>query len=298
MEKKQEIGFIGFGIMGQPMALRLIEAGYGLWGYARRPESLRELTGKGAIPCKSPKEVAEHANIIFTMVSDTPDVEEVILGEKGIIEGIRPNSIVVDMSTISPSNTRSIALTLGGKRAHMLDAPVSGGDQGAINGTLSIMVGGKTEIFERVLPLFQCLGKNIIHIGDNGAGQVAKMCNQLLIAQTMTAVGEALLFAKASNVDPAKVREALLGGFANSQILKIHGKRMLEHDFEPGFKALLHHKDMRIALQNAAELSVSVPGAALAAQYINALIGNGHGDLDSSAVVLLQEQLAGLSLKN
>lgn len=292
----EKIGFIGLGIMGSPMALNLRKAGYPMWVYARRPELMEPLIKAGATACPSPQSVAEQTDIIFTMVSDTPDVEEVILGEYGIIQGVEAGNLVIDMSSIAASRTRHIAATLAVLGVEMLDAPVSGGDKGAIEGTLSIMVGGKAAQFERARPLFDILGKNVVHIGDNGAGQIAKTCNQVLISQTIVAVGEALLLAKAAGVDPANVRRALLGGFASSRILELHGQRMLDHDFEPGFKSKLHQKDMRIALQTAHEVGIALPCAALATQYLNALIGSGLGELDSAAILIPQEKLSGISL--
>ncbi|NNF96522.1 MAG: NAD-binding protein, partial [Halobacteria archaeon] len=210
------IGFIGLGIMGRPMALNLIKAAYPLSVYARHPDMMEPLTHEGATACNSPQAVASQSDVIITMVSDTPDVEHVILGEKGIIHGVQPDSVVIDMSTISPSATRRIAETLSKQGIQMLDAPVSGGEQGAIDGTLSIMVGGKEDIFQRVLPIFEILGKNIVHIGEHGAGQVTKACNQIVIAQTLIAITEAFILARVSGVDPVKVRAALLGGFAGS----------------------------------------------------------------------------------
>jgi 2-hydroxy-3-oxopropionate reductase len=198
------------------------------------------------------------------------------------------------MSTISPIATIALSARLGESGVEMLDAPVSGGEQGAVSGTLSFMVGGKAEVFERVRPLFEVMGKNITRCGDAGAGQVTKACNQIVITQTIAAVGEAFVFARRNGVDPANVRQALLGGFAGSKVLEAHGQRMLDHDFDPGFKARLHRKDMRIVLDTAAELGIPVPGAAVGAQYINALVGGGEGELDSSAIYKLQESLAGL----
>lgn len=293
---KEKVGFIGLGIMGRPMALNLCKAGYPLWVYARRVEMMQPLITAGAMSCTSPQAVAEHADIIVTMVADTPDVEQVILGEKGIIHGASAGKLVIDMSTIAASTTRVIAEKLATQQIEMLDAPVSGGEKGAIDGTLSIMVGGKAEQFKRALPLFNNLGKNIVHIGAHGAGQVAKACNQVVISQTLTAVGEALLLAKAAGVDPANVREALLGGFAYSRILELHGQRMLDHDFTPGFKIKLHQKDLRIVMQIAHELGIALPGMALTTQYFNALVGTGQGELDSAALILAQEQLSDISL--
>lgn len=292
----EKIGFIGLGIMGKPMALNLRRAGYELWVHARRADMMQPLVAAGAWACVSPHAVAEQTDIIFTMVSDSPDVAAVILGDHGLIHGAHSGSLVIDMSSIAASTTRHIAHTLAERGIQMLDAPVSGGEKGALMGTLSIMVGGSTDAFERALPLFQILGKNIVHIGDHGAGQIAKTCNQVLISQTLVAVGEMLLLAQAAGVDPAKVRQALLGGFAYSTILENHGQRMLTHDFAPGFKIKLHQKDLRVAMQAAHELGLPLPGTALAAQYFNALMGRDQGELDSAAVVLAQEQLSNIHL--
>ena len=221
------LSFIGLGIMGKPMALNLLKGGHKLRVHGRRPETMKPLVAAGAQGCASPQEAAEGADAIFIMVSDTPDVEHVIFGELGVIDGARRGSAVVDMSSISPIATQLIAKKLAEKGVDMLDAPVSGGEAGAVSGTLSIMVGGKAAVFERVLPLFQLMGKNIVHVGDHGAGQTAKVCNQMVVAQTIVAVSEAMIFASKAGVDPAKVRQALLGGFAGSKILEVHGQRML-----------------------------------------------------------------------
>jgi 2-hydroxy-3-oxopropionate reductase len=289
------IGFIGLGIMGRPMALNLKQGGHKLFVHARRAESMEPLAAAGAISCASPAEVARQADLIFTMVADTPDVEQVILGENGVLDGVRSGSLVVDMSTVSPAATRAIAQRLREHGVEMLDAPVSGGEAGAINGTLSIMVGGSEQAFARALPLFEAMGKNIVHVGGNGAGQVCKSCNQVVIGHTIAGVGEALLLARASGVDPAKVREALLGGFANSKVLEVHGQRMIDGNYEPGFKTRLHQKDMRIVMEAAHELGLALPGAAQVAQYLNALMGRGLGELDSSAIYRVQENASGLA---
>ncbi|MCF7984244.1 MAG: 2-hydroxy-3-oxopropionate reductase [Thiohalocapsa sp.] len=291
----ETIGFIGLGIMGLPMAINLIGAGHRLVVHARRAESMAPLVQAGAKACDSPAAVAWQSTVIFTMVADTPDVEQVMLGERGVIDGIQAGSIAVDMSTISPSATRHVSARLSERGAEMLDAPVSGGDIGAINGTLSIMVGGNETAFERVLPLFEVLGRNIVHVGPSGAGQVCKACNQIVVAQTIAAVGEALLLAEASGVDGAKVRESLLGGFAGSRILEVHGQRMLDANYAPGFKASLHQKDMRIVQEAAQELGIALPGASQVAQYLNALVGQGFGELDSASVYRMQRQLNGRS---
>lgn len=288
------IGLIGPGIMGRPMALNLLKSGYKLWAYARRAEALQALAAAGATACATPAEVAAQADIIFIIVSDTPDVEAVIFGEQGLIHKARGGSVIVDMSTISPTATKVFAERLAAKGIAMLDAPVSGGETGAINGTLSIMVGGKADVFERVQPLFACMGKNIVHIGDHGAGQVAKSCNQIVVSVTIEAVAEALTFARKNGVDAAKVREALLGGSANNRILEVHGQRMLDNNFKPGFKVGLHQKDMRIVMETAHQLGVALPAAALVTQHLNALKGAGDAELDSSAVVKVIARMSGV----
>jgi 2-hydroxy-3-oxopropionate reductase len=288
-----KVGFVGLGIMGRPQALNVMKAGHAMAVWARRKESMRPLADAGATACASPGEAAALADAVFVMVSDTPDVEHVIFGPKGIIEGARPGTVVVDMSTISPVATRDIATRLADKGIEMLDAPVSGGEVGAINGTLSIMVGGKPEVFARIKPLFECMGRNIVHIGANGAGQVAKACNQIVAAVTLEAVSEGLTLARRNGVDPAKVRDALMGGFAYSKVLEVHGRRILERDFKPGFKAKLHRKDLKIVTDTAAHLGITLPQASLVASHLNALVGLGCGDEDSAAVVKVIERAAG-----
>ncbi|MBI2312314.1 MAG: 2-hydroxy-3-oxopropionate reductase [Betaproteobacteria bacterium] len=287
------VGFIGLGIMGQPMALNLVKGGHTLAVYGRRAETVQPLEANGATACGSPRDVAAKSEITIVMVSDTPDVEQVILGENGVIHGARPGSVVVDMSTISPSATRAMAKKLAEKGIEMVDAPVSGGDIGAIQGTLSIMVGGKPEVFERVKPVLECVGKTIVHIGPNGAGQVAKACNQIVAGVTIQAVAEALTLARASGVDAGKVRDALLGGFAYSRILEVHGKRMLDRVYKPGFKAKLHQKDMAIVLREAHQLGLALPAAALVAQQFNAMVGAGEAELDNSGIIRVLERAAG-----
>ncbi|UCE88706.1 MAG: 2-hydroxy-3-oxopropionate reductase [Pseudomonadota bacterium] len=288
----EQIGFIGLGIMGKPMALNLLKAGYPLHVYARRAEQTQPLLAEGATAHDSAQAVATHSDVVILMVSDTPDVEEVILGAQGVLAGARAGSVVVDMSTIAPANTRALAKRLAEQDVAMLDAPVSGGEAGAIAGTLSIMVGGEAAVFARLKPVFEVLGKNIVHVGGNGAGQVTKMCNQMVVAQTIAAVGEALLLAERCGVGPAKVRAALLGGFASSRVLEAHGQRMLEDNFTPGFRARLHQKDLRIALESARDVGVTVPGTAAAAQLLGTLVERGDGDLDHAAMITVLREMA------
>lgn len=281
------IGFIGLGIMGRPMINNLLQAKFKLGLYARNPKSLQNFTANNIEIYKSPAELAEHCDITITNVSDSPDVKDVVTGQNGIIHGANPKHLVIDMSTISPEVTRSIAQDLAAKDIDMLDAPVSGGEQGAIDGTLSIMVGGDQDAFNSALPVFKILGKNIVHIGDHGAGQVSKACNQILAAQTIIAVAEAFLLAKSSGVDPSNVRKALLGGFANSKVLELHGQRMLDNNYKPGFKAELHYKDIGIALKSAEENNISMPGTERVEEFLRNIVEQGDGELDSAAIATL-----------
>jgi len=288
------VAFIGLGIMGRPMALNLHKAGHKVFVHGRRPESMTPLAEADCTACASAAEAAAQADVTFIMVSDTQDVEQVLFAAGGVAQGAKPGSVVVDMSTISPTATRHYADDLKARGIDMLDAPVSGGDVGAINATLSIMVGGKPEVFERVKPLFEAMGKNIVLVGDNGAGQVAKACNQIVVAVTIEAVAEALTFARKNGVDAAKVRDALMGGFAGSRILEVHGKRMLDNNYQPGFKTKLHQKDMNIVMQTAKELGLALPAAALVMQHMNALMGTGDAELDSAAVMKVVERISGV----
>jgi len=287
------VGFIGLGIMGKPMAGHLVAADHRVHVYNRSPKPFQELSAKGAVPCRSSREVAEKSDVIFIIVSDTPDVEAVMFGAAGLYDGLRPGSVVVDMSTISPAATREFAKRLAAKKIDMLDAPVSGGQVGAEQATLSIMVGGEAAVFERVRPYFDLMGKNIIHIGANGAGQTCKLSNQIVVAVTIEAVSEALVFASKAGVDPSKVRQALLGGFAQSRILEIHGKRMIDRNFTPGFKIGLQQKDLNLVLQTARAMGVSLPATAVTQELYNAVSGQGNSDLESAALVFAIEKLAG-----
>lgn len=287
-----DIGFIGLGIMGKPMAGHLISAGHTVRVYNRHAAPVKALSEKGAAACRSSAEVAEKADIIFIMVPDTPDVEMVLFGPKGVAESVRKGSIVVDMSSISPIATKEFAARLAAKGVEMLDAPVSGGQVGAENATLSIMVGGKADIFAKIKPYFELMGKNIVHIGPSGDGQTCKVANQIVVALTIEAVGEALLLAAKAGADPAKVREALLGGFAQSRILDLHGQRMIARTFKPGFRIRLHQKDLNLALQTARSLGLSLPNTATAQELFNAVAAQDGADLDHSAMVLALEKLA------
>jgi 2-hydroxy-3-oxopropionate reductase len=287
-----KIGFIGTGIMGRPMALNLIKAGHDLYTWGRRFDTVEPLLVAGAMGKGTPAEVAAAAEITFTMVANTTDVEQVVMGERGLMHGAGAGSVIVNMSTISPSSARRMAEQLAPRGIHMLDAPVSGGQAGATAGTLSIMVGGDEAVFLRVKPLFEVLGKNIVHVGGAGAGQVVKACNQVVISLTMEGVAEAILLAKNNGVDPAKMREALMGGYANSKILEVHGQRMLEGNYKAGFKVKLHHKDMGIVMDNAHEHHTPLPGAELVAKQIASLMEAGEGELDSTALMLALERLS------
>jgi 2-hydroxy-3-oxopropionate reductase len=288
----KKIGFIGLGIMGKPMAGNLIVAGYQLVVHDINREAVQELVAKGAEEALSPKEASESADAIVTILPDDDTVELVATGKEGVLEGMSEGAILVDMSTISPTTAKRIAERLEANGMEMLDAPVSGGEVGAIEGSLSIMVGGKQEIFDRVLPVLQKMGKNINYVGDHGAGQVAKASNQIIVALTIEAVAEALIFAKKSGVDPDKVRDALLGGFAHSRVLELHGRRMLERNFEPGGKVRLHKKDTGIAMSIAKELGMYLPGTSLVSQLWNAVAAQGGLDWDHSSMVKVLELMS------
>ena len=286
------LGFIGLGIMGKPMAGHLLEAGNTVHVYDVVAASIKEVAGKGGVACQSSKEVAQKSDIIFMMVPDTPDVEAALFGKDGVAEGVKSGSIVVDMSSISPIATKEFAKKLAAMGVKMLDGPVSGGQVGAENATLSIMVGGEPKVFEQIKPYFELMGKNIVHIGGNGDGQTCKVANQIVVGETIMAISEALLFASKAGADPQKVREALLGGFAQSRILDLHGKRMIERTFKPGFRIRHQQKDLNNALQGARSLGMSLPGAAVAQELFNAVSAQGDIDLDHSALVLALEKMA------
>lgn len=293
-----KLGFIGLGVMGRPMAFNLMKRGHGMAVYARRRESVAPLVAAGARDYATPAEVAVNAEVVFTMVTHSSDVEQVVLGENGLIHGAARGSAVVDMETISPTVARRVAQALAEKGIEMLDAPVSGGPMGAEQATLSIMVGGKEPVFERIRPLFECLGKTIIYMGDQGAGQITKACNQLALLVTAQGTAEALALARSCGVDPAKVREVMLGGVAASRVLELFGKRMIERNFANGIDARLYHKDLAVVLGLAHELGLAVPAAALTMQNVNALIGRGEGRSDLSALIKVVEGMSMRGLGN
>jgi len=286
-----DVGFIGLGIMGRPMAENLIAAGHSLFLHSRSgvPE---DLTAAGGTACGSAKEVAEKAEIVITMVPDTPDVERVLFGDGGVAEGLSAGKIVVDMSSISPLETKEFAAGIKALGCQYLDAPVSGGEVGAKGGTLTIMVGGPEEAFEKVNPLFEVMGKNITLVGGNGDGQTTKVANQIIVGLNIQAVSEALVFAAKAGADPAKVREALMGGFASSKILEVHGERMLKRTFNPGFRIELHQKDLNLALTGARALALCLPNTAICQQLMSACAAQGGGGWDHSALVRAIEALA------
>ena len=289
------LGFIGLGIMGTPMAAHLRAAGHTLYVHSRSapPQALLDA---GAVACASGAEVAQKADIIFTMVPDTPDVEKVLFGKDGVVAGLTDlngkGKVVVDMSSIDPMATKAFAEKINALGCDYLDAPVSGGEVGAKAATLTVMVGGPQVAFDRVKPLFELMGKNITLIGGNGDGQTCKVANQIIVALNIAAVSEALVFASKAGADPAKVRQALMGGFASSRILEVHGERMIKRTFNPGFRIALHQKDLNLALQSARTLGVALPQTAGAAQLMNSCAALGHSQLDHSALVRALEVLA------
>ena len=291
------IGLIGLGVMGKPMARNLMKAGYPLVVHNRSRAAVDELAKEGARAATSPKQVAAQTNIVITMLPDSPDVALVVAGNDGIFDGARAGTLLIDMSTISPVVARKLAHDAAARGIDMLDAPVSGGDVGALNATLSIMVGGKEDAFNRALPVFQTLGKNIVRIGDAGAGQVAKAANQLIVGLAIEAVSEALVLAAKAGVDPAKVRQALLGGFAQSRVLDLHGQRILNRNFMPGARVSTQHKDLGIALALGKEYNVPLPATAQVHQMYNAMLAAGRADLDHSSLVMLIEQMAQTQVK-
>ena len=290
------IGFIGLGVMGKPMAKNLIKAGCSLVVHNRSRSAVDELVAAGAQPGASPADIARRSTIVITMVPDTPDVQRVLTGADGVLSAVQRGAVVVDMSSISPTVTQQLAREVASHGASMLDAPVSGGEIGAINASLSIMVGGDEAAFARVLPVLQAMGNKdrIVHIGPSGAGQVCKICNQIAIGGALAGVSEAFALAKKAGVDAARVRQALLGGFAASRVLEVHGERMLTGNYKPGFRTRLYQKDLRLANEAALANGVAVPGTALITQLINALVASGGGDLDYAALGTVLFKMAAL----
>ncbi len=292
-----KIGFIGTGIMGLPMAQNLQKAGHDIFLSEHHDKAPAALLEGGAVALANPKEVAQEAEFIIIMVPDTPQVEDVLFRENGVAEGVGQNKIVIDMSSISPSATKQFAEKIKASGAEYLDAPVSGGEVGAKAGSLSIMVGGSEAAFERALPLFQAMGKNITRVGENGDGQTAKVANQIIVALNIQAVAEALLFAARNGADPAKVREALMGGFAGSKILEVHGERMIKGTFDPGFRISLHQKDLNLALAGARELGLNLPNTANAQQVFSTCAAIGGSGWDHSALIKGLEHMANFSIR-
>ena len=287
------IGFIGLGVMGRPMAEHLIAAGHSV-ALHRVKEASQHLVDKGGKALESAKAVAEASDVIILMLPDTPDVEAVLFGAGGVAAGLSAGKLVIDMSSISPVATKDFAKRIEALGCESLDAPVSGGEVGAKNAALTIMVGGPQAVFDKALPLFQTMGKNITLVGGNGDGQTAKVANQIIVGLNIAAVAEALLFAKRAGADPAKVREALMGGFAASRVLEVHGERMVKRTFDPGFRIRLHRKDLSLAVDAAKALDIALPNAAATQQLMNAAIARGDGDKDHSALILTLEALAGI----
>ncbi len=294
---KPRIGFIGLGIMGKPMSRHLLQAGYVVVAHNRSRESAAELTDAGAREAHSPKEVAENSDIVVTMLPDSPDVEEVALGSGGIIEGVSKGDIYVDMSTIAPSVALKVGKAMAGKGVRCLDAPVSGGDVGAQNATLSIMVGGEEDVFNTVKPVFEAMGKNIVLCGPLGSGQTVKACNQVLVAVTIAGVSEALTLGAKAGVDPANIVQVLSGGLARCGVLENRGERMVNGDFEPGFRIRLHYKDLNIIMKTGSDYNVPLPVTSIVHELFNLALAKNRGELDHSGLLTVVEDLAGVQAR-
>ena len=290
----ETVGFIGLGVMGKPMAKNLLKTGHRLVVHSRSRAPVDEVATVGATAASSPADVARQADVVITMLPDTPDVELVLTGPNGVIPALRPKAVVIDMSSISPSATKRLAREVAEKGGAMLDAPVSGGEIGAINASLSIMVGGDELVFRRVRPILEAMGnpERIVYIGESGAGQVCKICNQIAIGGALAGVSEAFALANKAGVDASRVRQALLGGFAASRVLEVHGERMLTDNYKPGFRTKLYQKDLRLANEAAAVNGVAIPGTAIVTQLVNALVAHGGGDLDYAAIATVLFKLA------
>jgi 2-hydroxy-3-oxopropionate reductase len=291
----EHIGFIGLGVMGKPMAKHLVSAGHRLTVHNRSRGAVDELAAAGAAAAGSPAEVARASDVVITMLPDTPDVERAIAGDNGVLSGLKKGAVVIDMSSISPVATERLAQLVSDTGGAMLDAPVSGGEIGAINASLSIMVGGDEATFHRMKPILDVMGnkERVVYIGRSGAGQVCKICNQVAIGGALAGVSEAFALAKKAGVDAARVRQALLGGFAASRVLEVHGERMLVDNYKPGFRARLYQKDMRLANEAAAANGVAMPATAIVSQLVNALVASGGADLDYAALATVLFKLSG-----
>jgi 2-hydroxy-3-oxopropionate reductase len=296
MNKK--VGFIGLGIMGKPMARNLLKAGFHLVVFSRGKRSVEELIQEKAVGAESPKEVAEHSEVIITMLPDSPEVQEVILGKDGVIQGIKPGSVVIDMSSINPLVTQEIAGALKGKGVEMLDAPVSGGEVGAIEGTLAIMVGGEEKIFNETMEILRALGRNIVHVGEIGSGGFVKLVNQIIVALNIAAVGEAFTLGVKAGLDPQVIYQAIRGGLAGSSVLEAKAPMIFGRNFKPGFKIRLHHKDLKNALSTAKDLGVPLPLSSFVQQILISLMTDGRGDEDHSALATFFEKLAKVEIKS
>ncbi|MGQ9508947.1 MAG: 2-hydroxy-3-oxopropionate reductase [Thermodesulfobacteriota bacterium] len=295
---KRKLGFIGLGIMGKPMAKNLLRAGFELTVFSRSKPPVEELVREGASSAQSPKAVAESSEVIITMLPDSPEVEEVVLGERGIIQSAKPNSILIDMSSINPLVSQKIAATARRKGVEMLDAPVSGGEIGAIQGTLAIMVGGEKRVFEECLEIFQTLGKSVVYVGGIGSGGYVKLVNQIIVALNIATLGEAFLLGVKAGIDPKIIYEAIRGGLAGSRVLDSKAPMIFERNFTPGFKIKLHHKDLANALSVGKELGIPLPLSSLVQQIFISLIAEGKGGDDHSALVTFFEKLAGVEIKS
>jgi 2-hydroxy-3-oxopropionate reductase len=297
-DQQGRVGVIGLGIMGKPMARNLLKAGFDLVVHNRSRQSVDELVAESdkVTAATNPRQVAEQADVVITVLPDSPDVRDVMFGPDGLRDSLRPGSLYVDMSTIAPATAQEVHGALAERGVGALDAPVSGGDRGAIAGTLSIMVGGSAADFARALPLFEAMGKTIVHVGGPGAGQVVKACNQIVVALNIAAVSEALVLGAKAGVEPEKVVEVLSGGFATSRVLEVRGPTMIQHQFAPGFRVNLHRKDLGIVLATAREQNVPLPLTAVVAQLFERLVAAGRGDLDHSSLLTAVEELAGIQV--
>jgi 2-hydroxy-3-oxopropionate reductase len=292
------IGFIGLGIMGKPMSKHLLKAGHSLAVFDLNQPAMAEVVAAGAQAAKSAADAASQSDVVITMLPDSPDVQQVLAGLNGVFAGARPGMLIIDMSTISPVVTRQLTKEALAKGLKILDAPVSGGEKGALEATLSIMVGGEPEVFQQALPIFQIMGKTIVHVGSYGAGQVVKACNQVMVALQMQAMAEALVLGTKAGVDPAKIIEVLTAGYAQCRVMQVRGPEILKRNFKPGFKVKLHYKDLNIALATGSEYGVPLPGTALVHEMFGAMKAAGRGEDDHSGVITVLEQLAGIEVKS